>query len=201
MRISGAIKDSILKQIENSKAHTIFFISDFAHIACAETTRKILNYAIRMGLLERISHGVYVKPMVSRFGNVPPSLEDIARSLASRYKAEIIPTGSTAANLVGLSTQVPMNLSYITTGSTRTVRIGKRSIRFVHAAPRNFAAKGKIAPLLVQGMKEIGENNIGNAEKTAICNFISSHPDEHLTDDILLAPAWIQKILKPLISK
>ena len=109
----GNIKQYVMRSIDESQPHSIFFISDYADLGAAETIRKILHEATISGVLEKAGHGIYIKPKISRFGKVPVPLEKIAREIADRDKCEILPTGSTAANLIGLSTQVPMNLSYI----------------------------------------------------------------------------------------
>lgn len=196
----GNIKHHVMKSIDESQPHSIFFISDYTGLGSAETIRKILHESIISGVLEKAGHGIYVKPKVSRFGKVPVPLEKIAREIAARDKCEILPTGSAAANLIGLSTQVPMNLSYITTGSTRTIKIGDRKITFRHASPRNFAAKGRVIPLLIQGIKEIGEANMSGAEYEAISQFIDRQKDPYLQEDLPLAPAWIQRIIKKLMQ-
>lgn len=196
----GNIKHYVMRSIDESQPHSIFFISDYAGFGAAETIRKILHEATLSGMLEKAGHGIYIKPKYSRFGKVPVPLEKIAREIADRDRCEILPTGSTAANLIGLSTQVPMNLSYITTGSTRTIKIGDSKISFRHASPRNFAAKGRVVPLLIQGIKEIGEGNISGAEYEAINQFIDRQQDPYLQEDLPLAPAWIQRIIKKLMQ-
>lgn len=197
----GYIKTNLMKEINESPPHSIFFITDFTDLGAAETIRKILHEAIQNGALEKAGHGIYIKPKGSRFGNVPIPLEKLAREIAERDKSEILPSGGLAANLIGLSTQVPMNLSYITTGSTRTINIGDRKIVFRHASPKNFAAKGNVIPLLIQGMKEIGENNMTVAEYDVIRSFINKQHDPYLREDLLLAPAWIQRIIRKLMQK
>lgn len=190
-----------MRSIDESQTHSIFFISDYTNLGAAETIRKILHEATITGILEKAGHGIYIKPKVSRFGNVPVPLEKIAREIADRDKCEILPTGTTAANLIGLSTQVPMNLSYITTGSTRTINIGERKISFRHASPKNFAAKGRVVPLLIQGIREIGEKNISGAEYEAIRRFIDEQQDPYLQEDLQLAPTWIQRIIKKVMGQ
>lgn len=196
----GNIKDSVMRSIDESQPHSIFFISDYADLGAAETVRKILYEATITGVLEKAGHGIYIKPKVSRFGKVPVPLEKIAGEIADRDKCEILPTGATAANLIGLSTQVPMHLSYITTGSTRTIKIGERKISFRHASPKNFASKGRVMPLLIQGMREIGEENISGSNFEALRRFIDKQQDPYLQEDLRLAPVWIQKIIKKLMQ-
>ena len=197
----GNIKRIIMEKINESESHSIFFISDYANLGAKETIRKILHEATIRGILEKAGHGIYVKPKVSRFGKVPVPLEKVAKEIAQRDKCEILPTGSTAANLIGLSTQVPMNLSYITTGSTRTIAIGERKINFRHASPKNFASKGTVIPLLIQGLREIGEDNISNTDYDAIRRFIFKQQDPYIQEDLLLAPVWIQCIIKKIMQQ
>lgn len=197
----GSIKSAILKFLEESPDHSIFFLNDFGEYGSVETVRKVLLQARSEGLVSHLSHGIYVKPMQSRFGEVPPPLEIIAKAIAKRDHVKIMPTGSTAANVLGLSTQVPMTVSYLTTGSSRIIPIGKRTIKFKHAAPRNFAYKGKTIPLIVQALKDIGEKNINEQIISGLTSYLAKASDSStFNEDLLLAPAWIQTIIKPLIQ-
>lgn len=200
--MKGSIKGTILKRLRKSPEHSVFFLEDFAGLCSVETARKVLQEAISLGIVSRLSHGIYLKPMSSRFGEVPPPLEVVAQEIADRDHVKIMPTGSTAANLLGLSTQVPMNVSYLTTGSSRTVNIGNRFIRFKHAAPRNFAYKGKTIPLVIQALKDIGGKNVDEAIQHSLYQCLSKAEDKNAFSwDILLAPAWIQSIVKPIINE
>lgn len=195
------IKEQILKRIKRNSNQIIFMIGDFADLGSPETVRKVFFQACLSGDLYRVAHGIYVKPVMSRFGLVPPSLETIAAEIARRDHAQILATGSTAANLVGLSTQVPMNLSYLTSGSTRTISIGNRNISFRHASPRNFASIGKVVPLLTQALKEIGKDSVGDKELDLIRQFVDIHPETKFEQDLHLAPQWIQQIIKKALNK
>lgn len=198
-KVINTIKDTIIKKIEESPEHTVFFLSDFAEITSLETVRKVLSEACVKGLLSHIAHGIYAKPMMSRFGEVPMPIEIVAKEIADRDHAHIMPTGCHAANIVGLSTQVPMTVAYLTTGSSRSVNVGSRTIHYTHAAPRNFAYQGTTIPLLVQAIKELKESNIGKSQIEVIARFISESGDKdrHVAD-LLLTPIWVRKILTPL---
>lgn len=113
-----------------------------------------------------------------------------------------MPTGSTAANLLGLSTQIPMNVSYLTTGSSRKINIGNRFIQFKHAAPKNFAYKGTTIPLIVQALRELGEKNINEETLSSLALYIEKAKDkDSFVSDLILAPVWIQSIIKPLVTE
>ena len=119
------IKATILKRIEERAAHSVFFIGDFTQLGSAETVRKALKEASDMGLVEHIAHGIYAKLAISRFGKVPVPLEIVAMEIAARDNVQILPTGLTAANILGLSTQIPLTVSFITTGSSRVINVGR----------------------------------------------------------------------------
>lgn len=196
----NSVKDSIFKRIKRSKPHRIFFLSDFAQYGSIETVRKVFTQARIEGMLTRVAHGIYVKPLMSRFGEVPVSIEIVAQEIAKRDHVQIIPTGATAANILGLSTQIPMTVSYLTSGSTRTVKIGKQAVKFKHAAPKNFAYKGTTIPLFVHAFKDLGKENIGSNEISALIKYLRNAKDaQTFQSDILLAPQWIQDIVKPIL--
>ena len=110
--------------------------------------------------ISRVSRGIYARLKTHDiFGEIQPSTDDIAKAIAKRDKARIIPTGVLALNALGLSTQVPMKAVYLTDGSARTLTIGKRTIKFKKSSPRNFRAIGKISSLVIQALKEIDKDN------------------------------------------
>ena len=86
------IKTTIFRRIEEGTAHSIFFIGDFTEVGSAETVRKALKEASDMGMIEHIAHGIYAKPMISRFGKVPVPLEAVAMEVAARDNVQILPT-------------------------------------------------------------------------------------------------------------
>ena len=93
-----------------------------------------------------------------------------------------------------------MNLSYLTSGSTRSIDIGNRTITFRHASPRNFASAGKVIPLLIQALKDFGKEAIGENDLGKIRQFIIDHPEPRFEQDLLLAPQWIQQIIKKSLT-
>ncbi|MCF0181987.1 MAG: hypothetical protein HUK11_07025 [Muribaculaceae bacterium] len=202
MNTEKQIKTTIFRHIEEEAPHSVFFISDFAALGSTETVRKALKDASDLGMLEHIAHGIYVKPMNSRFGKVPVPLETVAIEIAARDNVQILPTGMTAANILGVSTQIPMTVSFITTGSSRIINVGNRKISFRHAAPRNFSYEGATIPLIVQAFRELTQEHVGEQEISAVAKYMGKASDKKsFSADVLKSPMWIQKILKPIIKK
>ena len=134
-------------------------------------------------------------------GTIYPSTEDIAKAIAKRDKATIVPPGSLALNSLGLSTQVPLNVVYLTDGSARKIDLGKRKIIFKKTSPRNLAAIGPISKLAIQALKEIGKDNLKEREKEIILEHLKKEDPYKLEHDIRMAPEWIRVIMRQAISK
>lgn len=195
------MEDVTLKaQIEALPEDSILFRSDFPEYH-PEFVRSVFSELVRCGVLSKVAQGIYVKPRSSRFGVVLPSVEKIVRAIATRDNAEILPSGITALNALGLSTQVPMNYTYLTTGSERTIKLSNRQVILKRGVPKNFCYKTHLIALLVQALKELKQENLGNEELQIIRELISKEPDKtNLTEDVDRMPGWMKRIVKPMLN-
>ena len=133
---------------------------------------------------------------------VYPSAFELVTEIARRDRAIVFPTGETAANRLGFSTQVPMNACFITSGTPRRLKLGNRTVTLKHGVPKNFAYKGKLMPELVQALRSIGENDITDAVEKRVAQLLSETPEaETMEHDLLLAPVWVRQIIKRNIKK
>ena len=118
----------------------------------------------------RVANGIYYYPEVDDqlgLGVLMPTFDQIANAIAKRSHARIVPTGDYALNVLGLSTQVPMNCVYLTDGSPRKVEIsGGRGIIFKKTAPKNLSFKNRLAMLVTSALKSLGRENV-TAEQIA----------------------------------
>ncbi len=196
---------SSFKAIEAIVEHTdrgeILFPDDFTGCGTPDAVRSGLSRLCRNGKLNRFSKGIYYVPMYDKWDGTlrEPSLDTIAQRIAERDNARIVPTGVHALNRLGLSTQVPTNIVYITDGSARQIQFGEgRSITFRHSNELgNFAYHSKIMQLVVMAMREIGEDTISTEQIDRIKNIITeSVSQEDFRNDIVFAPIWIRKILQ-----
>lgn len=125
-----------------------------------------------------------------------PTIGEIAQTIAKRDDAQLLPTGATAENYLGFSTQVPMNAVYLTSGTPRKIKIGRRTLTLKHSVPSTFAYKGKIMPILVLALKSIKQYNIDNETLDIAYGVLKDNPeDDTWLEDIAHAPRWIRKIV------
>lgn len=194
---------TIREQIKHIKAGELFTISDFESINNDSLVTRTLSRLQNEGTIIRVATGIYMNPKETQFGILYPTLDQIAQKIAERDKAQIMPTGATALNILGFSTQVPMNAVYITNGAKRKVKVGERNIIFKNAVQKNFQFEGKLLPLIIIALKELGENQVTDDIKNKIFNLISeSSVNEKSTmmHDLYLSPVWIKELLLPIIK-
>ena len=187
--IHSQLEDKIL----SLKKGTIVFVSDFAEFGTAENVKKVLLRLEKKQLLVRLAHGIYLYPKIDKeLGILYPSTESIAEAIAKRDKIRIIPTSIYALQQLGISTQIPMNVIYLTDGAPRKIKVGKRTITFKKTVPKNLAIKNKILSNIVQGLKELGKENITDEVKQKINQALEKVPVEILKEEILNAPVWVR---------
>lgn len=191
----------ILDKIKSLKRGRILFPELFTGIGSPDAIRQSLHRLVKSGVIIRLAQGIYVYPKQDKIlGTIHPAVEDIAKAIAKRDKARIVPTGSYALNKLGLSTQVPMNVVYLTDGAPRVIKINKQSIRFKKASPKNLMAKGEISGLVIQALRAIGNDKVTSEELKKISLILKKESSINIVHDASIAPAWIAKILMASIS-
>ncbi len=175
----------------------IFFIADFTELGNYEAVRKSLQRLTKSDSIKRIAKGVYFLPKKhERLGIIYPHAEEIAKAIAKRDKARIIATGSTALNLLGLSTQIPMKVVFLTDGSARNIKVGNQTIQFKKTNPKNLSIEHRLTNLIIQGLKAIGEKNVIQEQTNKIQTIIDKSGErEFIYQHLKNAPVWIQKII------
>ena len=190
------VENKIAEVLRSRPKGSVLFVDDFLDYGNPESVKKALLRLKEKEILVRLAHGIYLYPKIdTELGVLFPSTEDIAKAIARRDKARIVPTGVQALNKLGLSTQVPMKVVYLTDGAARSIKIGKRTITFKNTSPKNLLAKGEISSLVVQALKTIGQSKVDDETLLKIQTLLKKEKIENRLNDAKLAPAWINKIL------
>ncbi len=193
-------ENKIERSIKGKGRGSIVFQQDYADCGTPSAVNSTFFRLFSDGMLVRLAHGIYYYPKEDKeygLGVIYPSIEDIAQSIAKRDKAKIVPTGAYALNRLGLSTQIPMNVVFLTNGAQRRIKIGDgRGILFKHSSSgKNFAYKSELMMLVVTAIRTIGEEKLTEEEKNMLLAHVRRVSDNEFTHDIKLAPAWVRKIL------
>jgi hypothetical protein len=192
-----SIENKIEQSILSKPKGTLLLPEDFTVFGSSDAVRKALSRLQEKKIIKRVAHGIYVRPKISKIlGSLTPSAEEVAKAIIKRDRIRIIPNGSVALNALGLSTQVPMNIVYLTDGSSRELYVGKRKIKFKKTATKMLMAKGRISKLVILALKEIGNGYVTIEEEKKILSLLKKEDVKLLEHDIKLAPEWIRVIMR-----
>ncbi|MDD5156336.1 MAG: DUF6088 family protein [Candidatus Omnitrophica bacterium] len=151
--------------------------------------------------MRRLARGLYDYPRKHPdFGDVPPSVDRLAAALAEKDNLKIQPSGAYAANLLGLSDQVPAKIVFLTDGSSRMVQIGNWNIKLKKTTPKNMATAGRVSGLVIQALRYMKQENIDDMIINKLKRRLSVEDKKQLVSDLRYAPAWIGEIFKQLNS-
>jgi hypothetical protein len=163
--------------------------------------RKSLSRLTKKGQLSRLAQGIYYIPKTDPvLGKLLPSAEQVAQKVAEKEKVHIYPTGVYALNRLGLSTQVPTKLVYLTDGVPRLLTIGKMKVRFKPTTPKKLALKGPISRLVVLALDELDTTQQDPERDRKLRALLLQEDPKKLKHDLRLAPGrthdYIVKLLK-----
>lgn len=200
-----SLEKQIHSLIKKKGRGNFLFASDFTNLGEQKTINKALERMAKDEIIIRISRGVYYYPKIDKvlgLGVLYPTLEDIAEGIAKRDKARIVPTGIYALNRLGFSTQIPMNIVYLTDGSERKLNLSNgTSVQFKYTAPKNLAFKSQLAMLLTFAFKTIGKENITQDILAHTKELLEKDEKSVIEQDYNLMPAWVSSIIKSLYEE
>jgi hypothetical protein len=194
-----SIDSKVLSRIKSHGKGWVFTPTHFDDLAGSSTLRTILKRHTDTGTIRNLARGLYDYPKTDpQLGRLQSTIDDIANALAGRDEIRLQPSGAYAANRLGLSTQVPMKVVYLTDGRSRTVQIGKRQILLRNTTPKNMAAAGKISGLTIQALKHLGKDQVDDHIIDQLNRRLDDTARKQLLKDIRSAPAWIADIFRKL---
>ncbi|MDO8662516.1 MAG: DUF6088 family protein [Candidatus Omnitrophota bacterium] len=196
--MTESIESKILRRIVGKKKGWVFAPSHFHDIGNRAAVDQALSRLVRSGDIRRLARGLYDYPRKHPdFGDLPPSVDRITAALAEKDNLKIQPSGAYAANLLGLSDQVPAKIVLLTDGSARVVQVGNWHIKFKKTTPKNMATAGKISGLVFQALRFIGLENIDEIVIRKL-NRLPKKEKQILIADLRYAPVWMEKVIRRL---
>jgi hypothetical protein len=196
------VQNNIERLLSMKKSGNLIFLSDFRGIGTEAAIKKALSRLVQKGVLKRAAHGIYYIPKIDPvLGELHPGGEEVAMMLAKKENIRIRPAGAFALNKLGLSTQVPTRLVYITDGPPRQLKMGKLEIKFKATSHKKLATTGKISALVIQALEELDLNNIDESRTARIKQLLLTEDPKKLKHDLTLAPARIHDYIVKLLNE
>lgn len=182
----------IRKRIEETPAGEPFTPAAFIECGTRASIDQTLSRLVKAGVIERIARGVFVRSEVSRFvGKVSPSPMKVAETIAKAMGAVVQVHGAEAAQRLELTTQVPTQPVFSTTGPSKRIRVGSMEIRLQHVSPRKLALAGRPAGLALAALWYLGKNEVTPSMIEKIRRKLSASEFEALKSVKGAMPGWM----------
>lgn len=161
-----------------------------------------LSRLARKKVLTRISRGVYSFPETNEWiGEISPSPDEVAKALARRGSGKLLPSGALAANLLGLSEQVPAKAEYLTDGPSCRVMIKNLQVVVKRTTPKNLATAGRVTGVVIQALSFFRRQQVGPEVETQLRERLKPAERRQLVKDIPFAPAWMAPIFRKIAEE
>lgn len=158
--------------------------------------RSALSRLQKDKFIRRLAQGIYEYPREHQeLGILPPKPEEIAKAVAEKNGIHIQPSGAFAANLIGLSEQVPGRIVFLTNGPSKKIKIGKQEIVFRTTTEKNMYPAGTKVGLVIQAFRNLGKDNIDNIARSRTQKFLTGTSKYDLTTNLKYAPQWIRALI------
>lgn len=158
--------------------------------------RQALSRLQREKMIRRLAQGLYEYPRVHEvLGILPPQVEEVANAIAEKNGIQIQPSGAYAANLIGLTTQVPGKIVFLTNGPSKKIKVGKQEIIFRTTTEKNMHPAGTKVGLVIQAYRNLGKDNIDDAVIARTQKFLNGTSRNEIVKLLKYAPQWIRSII------
>jgi hypothetical protein len=199
MQVDKSMPDAIIRRIRGHGRGWIFTPSEFLDLGTEAAIKKKLSRLHTLGVIRRLTRGVYDYPRIhKKLGVLSPNPDDVAAALAASTGSRIQVSGGRAANLFGLTTQVPAQLVYLTDGPPRRVRVGGQTIQLHKARPSRFPGVGTQVGLAFQAMRAVGPKFDREILFKKLSQALTSNEKKQLLKSRKHAPRWAQEIIRKL---
>jgi len=201
MKVATAINQSqqILRRIKAKGRGWAFTPHDFADLGDPRAIGMALTRLTRGGKIRRIGHGLYDVPHSHPIlGQVGAATSSVIDAIGRKRNLRLLPSTASAANQLGLSTQVPARLVYHTDGAPTRVMLGNLQIDLRRNTGRMLALAGRPSGLVAQALRDVGKDHVNAGHLKRVRDQLPASARKQLLQDIHLVPAWMRPHFKEI---
>ncbi|MDI1247744.1 MAG: DUF6088 family protein [Lacunisphaera sp.] len=196
-----SIDDKIFRSIRARTNASVFLIKDFSEFGKKPAVGQALARLVKAGTLRRVRQGLYDLPRSHPLiGQTAPDPSAMVQALMKDNGAVWQFTGAYAANLLGLSDQVPAQIVVQTAGASRRVALGNLTIVFRHAAPRNLFGAGRPAGLVIQALRHLRKIGMSATTLDRLRHQLDAATKADLKALVSSLPGWMQPLVAQIIA-
>lgn len=178
-------------------------IADLIDAGPRSAIDQALSRLVQEGKILRVRRGLYAWPRVSALLGQPMSVppDELVQAWAKKNGLRVIPSGALAANLLGLSTQVPAKIIYYTNGRTKTLKLASHTIKFLNRGPKTMDVRGQVSPLVFQALRYLGKDGVTPQVISRLSRILPLKEKNELKRNIPHAPVWMKTVLEEIIKR
>lgn len=192
--------NKIKTHINHFSPREVFSARSFQGLTSPENARQILCRMVKLGEIEPLSRGVFVRKTKATAAEMPSATEMV--KFLTALTGEVISIhGAEAARKLGLTTQVPMNQIYYTTGNNRKIKFRNRIVVLKHISPRKLIAHGNIVGEAILALWYLGKEVVNIEMISQLKNQLKSQDFKALQKEIPRMPAWMANIFYLYLKK
>lgn len=200
--MQNSLTQHIRSAIINQKPGFVFTHVDFSSIGNESTVERILSRLFEAGEIRRIRRGLYYKPEISRWGEVPPAHSTIVKALSRMMRTKFLPDGANALYQLGLTTQIPMKQVYLTEKQIGDIVIGKSKIEFRKVSEKKLSGRGKRAGIYLSAIEYLGkEEAFDESLQSKIAETLNEKEIHDLKSASKNRSAWVKEAVEHIIAK
>lgn len=198
--VAKTLTQRILRRFRRSRPGSVYTPKDFLDLGGRSSIGWVLHDLVRRGKIRRVARGLYDYPRTSEdLGlTISPDADRVAKAYARKQRWDVVPHPALAANLLGLSQQVPAQAVYLSSGPTKTIQIGNREVVFRNARPKTFTAKSEIGALVIQALRYFGKDRVDLEVRRRLGEAMSSADLKKVLRDTQYAASWIHAVVRQI---
>ena len=193
--------DKIKRRIIGKGRGAVFTPADFLDLYSRDSVDQTLSRLTDQGVIRRLARGIYDYPKTSpRLGRLSPDPDAVAAAIARKDGRVVQVSPARAANMLGLTTQVPAKAVYLTDGPSRTKQIGAQTIIMRNAAARNLVGAGKPTGAVFQALRYLGKDGVDASVVARLSRTIDADTRRALVKYALQAPGWMRPVVQQIAA-
>jgi predicted transcriptional regulator of viral defense system len=197
----NAIADRTLARAKRHGAGWVFSAKHLSDLGTRAAVDQALSRLVKDGNIRRLARGLYDLPQVHPvLGLLSPNPDAVASAAAEQAGHRLQISPARAANALGLSSQVPAKMVYLTDGSSRKIRVGKQVIYLKHAGPRALLGAGTKAGVALQALRAVGKDNLTDGVVRHLRNNLPPDTKVGLRKLMHKAPQWTAPVIDAITA-
>ena len=197
------IGQTILDHIQTAGHGQVFTPKDFFDAGARSAIDQALARLVRTGKLQRLGRGLYYSPRINPNLGIPvaPDVDQIAQAIGRRTGSLMVPSGAVAANIFGLSTQVPAKFIYLSDGRSRRLQVGNLEIQIKHVAPKELPSGSQTSAMVFQALRHLGREAVDAQVIAKLSAALSAQQKRELQQDARYTTDWIAEAVRLIAGR